>query len=132
MNERILELLLAGITAEQFVVFYVVGIAGILVRFLYNLGEGILFDNKTPYNFRMKFFVKGLIRLFVSMIVMAFVIARFYEFSHYLVDVARPPNHPGGMGDVHANITIGSAFMLGLGIDEVVKRIVGRTIKIKP
>ena len=127
------KLLLQGLTSQEFLVFYLVGIGGILIRFLINLSNGIKFDKTTPYKFEFKYFIKGLIRIIISFAIMAVVVARFHEFSPQLIDMdvifSSPTRLPAGVSaDVSANITAGTAFVLGLGIDEVVKRIVS-TVK---
>lgn len=118
-------MLLYGLTAKEFVVYYLVGIAGIMVRFMINLQEGIMRDRATPFHFEWRYFVKGATRLVVSLAIMAVVVARFKEFSHLLVNIElpAPTRYANGLEPV-AGITAGSAFGLGMAIDEVVKRFV--------
>jgi len=114
-------MLLSGITGKEFVVLYLVSIVGIVVRFLYNLWEGITKDIATPFTFQFKFFVKGLIRIIFSLIIMAVVIARFQEFSHLFGSIE---NVIAEGDNATIGLTAGSAFMLGMGVDELVKRVV--------
>lgn len=124
MSDRITELLLAGLTPDEFLIFYAVGIVGIIVRYLYNMLDSILFDPTTPYRWNWLYALKGFIRLLISLIVMAFIVARFYEFSDHIVNITIE-----GRAGVKANITAGTAFTVGIGIDEIVKRLVSKTIK---
>lgn len=134
MDEDVTSMLLQGITGKEFLVFYLVGIVGIIIRFLMNLSTAIKTDSKTPYKFQWRYFVKGLIRLVISFGIMAVIVARFHEFSHHLVNMEPVFNSPTRLPDgieveVSANITAGLSFTIGLGIDEIVKRIVS---KVKP
>lgn len=125
MDTEVTRILLEGITAKEFVIIFLVGIAGILVRFLVNLVNGIRYDPNTDTKFRFKYFIKGLVRLLVSFTVMAAVVARFQEFSYLLVDININSAYLAAQGhEAVAGITPGSAFLIGLGIDEVVKRFV--------
>ena len=124
MSEKLTEILLSGLSPDEFIILYLVAVVGIFVRWSYNIVDGVWFDPSTPYTFSFQYFTKGLIRLLTSLIVMAFVIARFYEFSDHVVNIATEHNGTG-----RATITAGGAFMVGLGIDEIVKRLVGRSLK---
>jgi len=123
MNE-FFEILLDGITYREFVVFYSAGIAGISVRFLLNLSNGINHDKDTPYKFCWQLFWKGGGRVFASLIIMIFVVARFPEYSKIFLNIEN------GGADAHVNITAGLAFLLGLGIDEILKRVVGGGVRL--
>jgi len=126
MDEEVTKLLLSGITQKEFVAFYLMGVTGIVVRFLADLWYGIRMDRNTPYHFQWSYFLKGFLRVVMSLIVMAFVVARFQEFSHLLVDINFPNPTRVSDGNVPvAGITAGSAFLLGLGLDEVLKKLVG-------
>jgi hypothetical protein len=124
MSEKLTSILLSGLTPDEFLIYYGIALVGIFARWLYNVSNSILFDPSTPYRFSWRFFAKGLIRLLLSFIVMAFVIARFHEFSDHLVDITFQ-----GEENIKANITATSAFSIGIGIDEIVKRMVARTVK---
>lgn len=131
MEEDVTKMLLQGITVGEFKVLYLVGIIGIIARFLYNLNSGIKKDPDTPYKFQFRFFIKGLSRLVLSLIILALVVARFQEFSHLLVNIetsfAIPTRLPDGNEIVTAaGITAGGAFGAGLFIDDIVKRSVGK------
>lgn len=135
MDEDITRMLLQGITLTEFYVLFFVGIIGILARFLYNVKEGIKRDPNTPQEFRFRYFIKGLSRLSLSLIILALVIARFQEFSYLLVDVDASFTIPTRLSDgneieVVAGITAGGAFMMGLFIDDIVKRFVGKGDKL--
>jgi hypothetical protein len=131
MDEEVVGWLLSGITVKEFWVLYVVGIVGIVARFLFNLWEGIAVDSSTPYTFQFRYFIKGMIRIILSLIFLAVVVARYQEFSHLLVDIELPvPTRWANFEQPVAALTAGAAFILGLGIDEVVKRFVGEGYKI--
>lgn len=125
MDDEIKGMLLSGITEKEFMVLYLVGLIGFTVRFLAELWAGIRFDRSTPYKFQWRYFAKGGLRMVISMIVLAFVIARFQEFSHYLVDIEFPqPTRVSEGNEPIASIAVGGAFIVGLGLDEIVKRVV--------
>ena len=121
---------LMGITPTEFKVLYLVGISGIVLRFLFNLGYGVWWDTKTPNKFQFKYFVKGLARIIVSLGIMAIVIARFQELSPYLVDIEfTVPVDLGEGNKATAGITVVGALLIGSGIDDVVKRVMSRAFK---
>jgi len=129
MDEQVTGLLLDGITAKEFTVFYLVGIAGIAMRFLWNLYQGINLNPETPYKFQFRYFLKGFLRIILSLGFMAVVVARFPEMSDKLIDIDVAFNIPtrlpsGTEVGATAHMTAGLAFIIGLGIDEVVKRFV--------
>lgn len=130
MDEEITKLLLSGITPFEFKWLFLVGITGIIVRFLVNLYQGIKKDTGTPYKFQFKFLLKGVIRLIISLVFLALIIARFQEFSDKFVDIefTAPTRLAEGVETV-AGLTIWTSFFIGLGIDEIVKRFVGESDK---
>ncbi len=131
MDEQIPDMLLQGIPIAEFTMLYLVGISGIIIRFLFNLGYGIWWDPNTPKRFHFPSFIKGLARIIVSLFIMALVIARFSEFSHHLVDVEYniPTRLPDGV-EIMVKITAGAAFITGSVIDDVVKRVMHKGGKI--
>jgi len=126
MDEEITHLLLSGVTTKEFAVYYLMGVLGILIRFLADLWMSIKVDKKTPYKFQWRYFWKGFLRVLLSLMVLAIVIARFEEYSHHLVDIdfAVPTRLPEGQ-EVIIGITAGTAIALGLAIDEILKKVVG-------
>lgn len=131
MEEDVTRMLLQGITLSEFKLLFLVGIIGIISRFLYNVVEGVKRDPNTPTNFKFRYFIKGLARLVLSLIILALVIARFQEFSHLLVNIDTsftiPTRLPNGIDVVSSvGITAGGAFGAGLFIDDIVKRSVGK------
>ena len=131
MEEQATNMLLQGISFEEFKILYLVGITGIVVRFLFNLGYGIWWDPTTPFYFHFPSFIKGFSRVIVSFIILAVVIARFSEFGHHLVEVdfTNPTRLPAGT-EVMVKITAGAAFIAGSVIDDVVKRVMNKGVKI--
>lgn len=126
MDEEVTHLLLSGITTKEFMVFYLMGILGVTIRFLADLWMGIKTDKKTPYKFSWRYFWKGFLRVVLSLMVLAIVIARFQEFSHHLVDVDfKVPTRLAEGDEMIIGMTAGTAIGLGLAIDEVLKKLVG-------
>lgn len=131
MDEDVARMLLQGITVGEFKVLYMVGIIGIIARFLWNVIEGVRKDPNTPQKFQFRYFIKGLARLVLSLIILALVIARFQEYSYLLVNVDTsfiiPTKLPNGNElTTVVGITAGGAFGAGLFIDDIVKRSVGK------
>ena len=126
MDDEITGLILSGITTKEFAVYYLMGVLGILIRFLADLWWGIRVDRNTPFKFQWRYFMKGFIRIVVSLLILAIVVARFEEYSHHLVsiDFAVPTRLAEG-NSVVVGITTGTAIAIGLGIDEVIKKVVG-------
>lgn len=129
--EQEINSLLQGITPAEFKLMYLVGVSGFVLRFLFNLGYGIWWDPNTPNRPHFRSFIKGFARIIVSLAVMALVVARFADFSHYLVDIEfTVPTRLAEGNDVVAKITFISALGTGLALDDVVKRFMGKGEKI--
>lgn len=127
MEEAAEKILLQGITLIQFKILYLVGVSGIIVRFLYNIASGVWIKKD---GFQLIRFLRGCARVLGSLMFMAVIIARFQEFSHLLVtvEISSPAELPEGV-EVVAGITAGSAFSTGMVIDDIFKRAMSKGVK---
>lgn len=112
-------LLLNGMTIGHFFVYYLVGVFGIAYVFLGNLLKAIESDPTTPRTFQWVYFVKGLIRVILALMSLAFGILYFSELMSYIMEV------PEG---VEVEINGFSALIMGIGIDGLSKRLVSASI----
>ncbi len=126
MFERILDILLVGITKEEFVAFYLLGTGGIIIRFLVDLWYGVRLDTSTPYKFQWPYFLKGFIRVIISLLALAMIIARFQDYSSIFVGIDFPvPTRVAEGTDPVSTLKAGGAVGLGLAMDEILKKMVG-------
>ena len=132
MDEEVIKLFLNDMPLKQFVVFYIVAIVGALMLFLKDLNRSLLHDTSTPYQFEWRYFWKGLIRVVMAMVSLFFGVAYFKELSPYLFDIVVPEamvNQLGESGihdhDFQIQINVLSAFGLGVGVDKLMKGLVG-------
>ena len=118
MEEDITRMFLQGITLNEFKLLYLVGISGFVLRFLWDFGNGVYREK-----FQWRKFIQGFSRVLAMLGLMVFVIARFQEFSHYFVsiDFTEPIELPIGV-EPKAGITVGTALLIGLFLDDVTKR----------
>lgn len=119
MSQEITDMILNGFGPNQFAVLYIGGVIGALMIFLWNLYEGITLDPKTPFNWSWVHFIRGGIRVVISLVSLAFVILYFDEMSVWFFEL-----EPGQ--EVFLNMK--SAFFLGLGIDGLVKKLMSAGI----
>jgi len=99
---------------KQFIVFYLVAVGGVALFFLHNLYTSIKLDVSTPPTFVWKYFIKGLIRVVMSLLSLAFGIIFFKEISLIIFATDQP---------VELNAL--SAFMMGIGVDRLWKGLLG-------
>ena len=118
INEEVAKLLLNGMPFREFIIFYLTGIFGIVIYFLGNLFVALENDSSTPKHWSWRAFLKGGIRLFLSITGLAFGIIFFKELSPYLFNLSGMSSMPN---DVVIDVNMLSAFLLGLIIDRVVK-----------
>ena len=71
MEEQATKILLQGITLIEFKILYIVGVSGIIVRFLYNIAFGVW---KKKEGFEPVRFLRGCARVLGSLIFMAVII----------------------------------------------------------
>jgi hypothetical protein len=108
----IVELILSDLTSEEFIAFYLIGFAGIIIRLL------IAYSNKPKdTKFQWPIFWRNASRTLASLLLLAFLVARFTEFASYLVGIKT--------GEA-AGITPGSAFLLGFGIDSLMNMFINK------
>ena len=131
MDEDIYILLLNGMPFREFIVYYVVSLIGALIFVIKDFNVAIYKDPNTPAQFEWKYIGRGLSRIVIGMICLVFGIIYFPELSKHLVTL----DMTGLPEDIHAHdividINTLSAFGLGLGVDKLVKKFVGTTIKV--
>lgn len=114
MDEEVAGLLLNGMPLKQFIVFYLIAVGGALIFFLHNLYTSIKEDSSTPMTFKWRYFVKGLIRVVMSLVSLAFGIIFFGEISLIIFATDQP---------VELNAL--SAFLMGVGVDRLWKGLLG-------
>jgi hypothetical protein len=114
MDEEVAGLLLNGMPLKQFIVFYLVAVGGALIFFLHNLYTSIKVDSSTPMTFQWKYFIKGLIRVIMSLVSLAFGIIFFTDISLIIFATDQP---------VELNAL--SAFLMGVGVDRLWKGLLG-------
>jgi len=114
MDEEVAGLLLNGMPFKQFIVFYLVAVGGVLLFFLHNLYKAIKVDTDTPMTFKWPYFIKGLIRVIMSLVSLAFGIIFFEEISMIIFATEQP---------VELNAL--SALMMGIGVDRLWKGLLG-------
>lgn len=119
MNEEMQAVILNGMPLGQFVAYYLVGVFGIAFFFLSNLLKAIETDPTTPRTFQWIYFVKGLIRVVLALMALAFGIVYFSELMGYIVDV------PQG---AEVEITGFSALLVGISVDQLSKKLVSLSI----
>jgi hypothetical protein len=118
MENEIKTLLLNGMPFSNFIVFYLVGIAGAVMFYLANVYESIMLDDKTPSKWSWKHFFKGTIRIVLSLITLAVVIIWFKDLSPFLFNAS-------GIEVETVDINALSSFIAGIGIDGAWKKILG-------
>lgn len=116
MDEEVYKLLLNGMPFKTFIVFYLSGLAGSLLFFLGNVYKSIKTDPTTPNRWSWRAFIKGGIRVLLSLISLAAAIIYFPDISPILFNIDNGLEL-GAMVDINAK----SAFLLGVGIDRIWK-----------
>jgi hypothetical protein len=114
MESNVTEILLNGMPLGQFIGYYIIGMAGALMFFLGNLYKGITQDTSTPMKFSWRYFVKGLIRVVLSLTTLAFGILYFSELSPFLFQLTE-----GQFVEINGF----SALLLGIGVDSLWKKL---------
>jgi hypothetical protein len=112
IDEETYKLLLNGMPFREFIVYYLIGMVGALMFFLGNLYNAIGHDPDTPNKWSWRHFIKGAIRVFLSLTSLAFAIIYFKEFSPFLFNTTQST-----VVDVNGF----SALCLGIGIDRIWK-----------
>lgn len=114
MKEEIAKILLNGIELPFFIAMFIWALAGILVLFLTDVNTAVTKDKTTPPKFNFWFMVKtGAARIIVGLIVISVVIIYFGEISQIIFKI-----------DFQLQINGAIAFLVGLGIDTIIKKVV--------
>lgn len=119
MNEDMQSILLNGMPIGVFLAYYLVGVFGIAFLFLSNLLKAIESDPSTPRTFKWIYFIKGLVRLVLALMALAFGIVYFSELMGYIAEV------PEG---AEVEITGFSALLVGISVDQLSKKLVSLSL----
>ena len=109
------ELLLNGMDFTHFLTYYIVSLIGVLFFFVYTVYDAIKHDAKSPDKLNWGYLLKtSALRIFLVVVALFFLITQSEAF----------------MGE---DISISLALISGIGIDGLIKSIVGvgRNIKLK-
>ena len=109
MNEA-KDILLNDIEQSRFIVLYLVSCLGVLMLFLSNLYRAINIETDTPMHFSIKHFLKGFIRVVLTLVGLFFGITNWDTISIMIFNTDTVPG-----------LTAFSAFLLGLGSERLVK-----------
>ena len=112
IDPEVAKLLLNGMSFKHFLVYFMIGMIGALMFFLGNLYSAIKTDTGTPFKWSWKAFMKGGIRVLLSLTSLAFSIIYFKEMSPFLFNIT---------GDGIVDVNGFSALCLGIGIDRLWK-----------
>ena len=112
IDPEVAKLLLNGMSFKHFLVYFMIGMIGALMFFLGNLYSAIKTDTGTPFKWSWKAFMKGGIRVLLSLTSLAFSIIYFKEISPFLFNIT---------GDGVVDVNGFSALCLGIGIDRLWK-----------
>jgi len=114
MDEEVYKLVLNGLPFREFIVFYLFSVGGAVAFFLYSLYKAIKMDINTPFTFSMKHLYKGLIRVFLTIIVLAISIIYWDQISMFIFAVEDPVELNGW-----------SSFLLGTLTDRLLEVVLG-------
>ena len=107
--------LLNGMPVGFFLAMLLISFLGVLVFFLTDVVNSVKNDKRSPGKFNFWYMIKtGFARLFVGLIVLSVCIVYFGEISQMILNIEEPVNMNGAV-----------AFLLGIQIDVIVKKIVG-------
>lgn len=123
MQDEFKELFLNGMSLSHFIFYYAMGLIGILMFFLVNLYSAIKTDPKTPPKWSWRAFLRGGIRLLLSLASLALAVLYFKELSPYIFNTT---------DGIQIDINGFSSFMLGVLIDRLWKSLMSadKTLKL--
>lgn len=114
MESDVTKILLNGMELPFFIAMWIIAIAGMIVLFLSDVGDAVKYDSRTPKKFNFWYMLKsGAIRLITGIIVISIVIVYFEDVTAVVF------NSESAVG-----IKGFSAFLLGLAVDVVIKKVV--------
>ena len=114
VGENVVEILLNGIPATQFIAFYIAGLVGIVISFGINVSQSVKNDKATPNKFvwvKLKF---KLIRWLTSLLVLAVGIVFNKEILAAGLESASP-----------IELTLWASLLVGMGTDQLGKKLSG-------
>jgi hypothetical protein len=114
MDEEVYNLVLNEMPFKEFIIYYIFSLAGAVAFFLYSLYQAIKYDNTTPTAFQWKYFAKGAIRVFLTVILIAVAIV-FWEQISLVIFAGEDPVELNGW----------SAFLLGVLSDRLLEGVLG-------
>ena len=107
--------LLNGMPVGFFLAMLLISFLGVLVFFLSDVAHSVKNDRRSPGKFNFWYMIKtGFARLFVGLIVLSVCIVYFGEISQMILNTEEPVNVNGAV-----------AFLLGIQVDVVVKKVIG-------
>ena len=107
--------LLNGMPVGFFLAMLLISFLGVLVFFLSDVANSVKNDKRSPGKFDFWYMIRtSFARLFVGLICLAICIVYFSEISQMLLQIEEPVKMNGAV-----------AFLLGIQIDVIVKKIVG-------
>lgn len=95
-----------------FIAMWIIAMVGVILFFLIGVLRKMNVGSATPNKFSLRLFLKGVIRVIVSVIVIAFAIIYYPELSVQILG-APEPLEINGM----------TALLLGLTLDSIIKKI---------
>ena len=111
--KEVIEILLNGMTPGHFAGMFLCSIAGVLVFFMMQIYNGVKYDKRTPEKFSFKYLLlTSGPRVIIGFICIWAAIAYYGELSVKLLNAEEP-----------LRITGLIAFLLGIGIDTLIKGI---------
>jgi len=122
MNESV-TILLNGMPLAEFWVWYAVALAGAFVYLMSKVYHAINRDPDTPNTFSWRHLSRGLIKFIVAMILIPWGVIYYSDIFPILVDMVTMDSLlPEGV-QLNAEINGFSAFLVGLGIDYGVHKV---------
>lgn len=113
-TNEVTQILLNGMSISFFIAMLIASFLGVLVLFLSDVVMAVKYDSRTPKKFEFGYMFKtGAARLIIGIIVLCVTIIYFGEISRVIFQVEEPLAMNGGV-----------AFLVGLGIDTIVKKAV--------
>jgi cell division protein FtsW (lipid II flippase) len=109
------EILLNGMSINFFIAMLLCALAGVLVFFLSDVNDAVKYDNRSPNKFNFWYMLRTSgARLLMGLIVLCFAIVYFPDMSKLVFQVEEPLQINGFV-----------AFVMGIGADLIVKKVVG-------
>jgi TRAP-type C4-dicarboxylate transport system permease large subunit len=114
MEEDVVKILLNGIPISQFIAFYIAGLVGAIISFGINVGQAVKNDQSTPNKFQWNRLKIKAMRWVTSLLLLAVGII----FNKEILGA-------GLNSETTIELTLWSAFLVGMGTDQLGKRLAG-------